>query len=82
MGDRHADTIGVLAETVDLRTRQMYAFYVQGETLKEVGVRFEVTGERVRQRFEKAGLPTRSVAESMQIRSEIQREELLRTRSD
>lgn len=47
----------------------MYALYRDGATLKEVGARFDLSSERVRQIFRSAGLPTRSTAESVAIQS-------------
>jgi Homing endonuclease associated repeat len=48
----------------------MYDFYATGATLEEVGVRFGLTRERVRQVFQEAGLPTRSIAETLSLRRE------------
>jgi hypothetical protein len=46
------------------RAGEMYALYQDGATLEEVGERYGVTRERVRQLFNKAGLATRSRQEA------------------
>jgi Homing endonuclease associated repeat/Sigma-70, region 4 len=46
------------------RVQEMYALYQDGATLEEVGKRYEITRERVRQLFNKAGLATRSRKEA------------------
>lgn len=48
----------------------MYALYQSGRTLAEVGAAFGIGGERVRQRFEKLGLPRRSSAETARMLQE------------
>jgi hypothetical protein len=57
-----------LARAASQRTRAMYAMYVNGATLEEVGARFGVTRERVRQIFQEAGIPTRSITETNVLR--------------
>jgi hypothetical protein len=71
------DTDEVLAQ-VSQRTREMYALYADGATLEEVGSRFRLTRERVRQVFQEAGLPTRSITETHALRHD----RLLSERSD
>lgn len=56
------------ARRLEGRTQQMYAAYSEGLSLEEVGRRFGVTRERVRQIFGEAGLPTRSNAETHALR--------------
>jgi len=46
----------------------MYDLYATGATLEEVGARFGLTRERVRQVFSEAGLPTRSITETLSLR--------------
>lgn len=46
----------------------MYDLYCAGATLGEVGKRFGLTGERVRQIFRNAGLHTRSLTETQSLR--------------
>jgi len=46
----------------------MYALYVGGATLEEVGARFGITRERVRQVFREAGISTRSITETHVLR--------------
>jgi Homing endonuclease associated repeat/Sigma-70, region 4 len=46
----------------------MYDLYATGATLEEVGARFGLTRERVRQVFRDAGLPTRSITETQSLR--------------
>lgn len=50
------------------RTRKTYDLYNTGATLREVGERFGLTGERVRQIFRSAGLSTRSITETQSLR--------------
>jgi hypothetical protein len=56
----------------------MYALYRDGATLDEVGARFHLTKERVRQLFDSAGLATRSTSHSIAM----QRERLARERGE
>jgi hypothetical protein len=49
------------------RTHEMYTLYKSGRTLAEVGRAYGIGGERVRQRFEKMGLPRRSSAETTRM---------------
>jgi len=57
-----------LAQVASQRTREMYALYANGATLEEVGVRFGLTRERVRQIFREAGISTRSTTETHTLR--------------
>lgn len=50
------------------RAAAMYRIYVAGATLQEVGDRFGISRERVRQVFREAGLSTRSPAEAGAMR--------------
>lgn len=59
-----------LARATSQRTRAMYALYAEGATLEEVGDRFGVTRERVRQIFREAGISTRSIAETSALRQD------------
>lgn len=45
----------------------MYRLYCKGATLAAVGLEHGISGERVRQLFRDAGLPTRSVAETAEL---------------
>jgi DNA-directed RNA polymerase sigma subunit (sigma70/sigma32) len=47
------------AEERKQRARTMYARYLEGLTMAEVGREFGISGERVRQLFALAGLPSR-----------------------
>ena len=49
------------------RVREMYALYEVGATLEEIGADYGITRERVRQLFNKAGLPTRSPQETLEL---------------
>ena len=62
MPQRGSNTETTLAGITDSRAREMYELYVEGATLKEVGARFDLTAERVRQIFRSAGLPSRSTS--------------------
>lgn len=42
--------------------------YGDGSTLEEVGARFHLSRQRVQQVFQEAGLPTRSMAETQELR--------------
>lgn len=46
----------------------MYLMYSDGSTLEEVGARFHLSRQRVQQVFQEAGLPTRSLAETQELR--------------
>ena len=46
----------------------MHAVYQDGATLEEVGKRYGITRERVRQLFKKAGLKTRSRQETLELK--------------
>lgn len=59
-----------LIQALDPRTREMYEFYVAGATLEEVGVRFRLTRERVRQIFREAGMSTRTMRETIALRND------------
>ncbi len=50
------------------RVREMYALYETGATLKEVGERYGITRERVRQVFDEASLRTRSSAQAKRLK--------------
>jgi len=54
---------------------EMHRHYLQGATLEEVGQRAGITRERVRQLFDKAGLPrrTRALAGARQIEARAER---------
>jgi Sigma-70, region 4 len=45
----------------------MHSLYQTGATLEEVGERYGITRERVRQLFKKAGLETRSRRETLEL---------------
>lgn len=53
---------------MDRRAQSMYAAYLDGATLEEVGQQFGLTRERIRQIFVKAGLPTRSIRQAFGIK--------------
>ncbi len=46
----------------------MHAVYQDGATLEEVGKRYGITRERVRQLFKKAGLKTRRRQETLELK--------------
>ena len=56
----------------------MRALYAGGATLEEVGARFGLSRERVRQILQEAGIKTRSIGET----SALRRDRLLRERGD
>ena len=58
---------------VPARVREMYELYEYGATLDEVGEDFGISRERVRQLFGRAGLKTRSMAETAQLKREADR---------
>lgn len=60
------------------RVARMYALYNEGATLQEVGERFDLTRERVRQLFREHDLPVRSVAEAMALRRALEAQNLTR----
>lgn len=53
---------------MDDRTKAMYRTYEAGATLAEIGERYGVSRERVRQLFRDAGLPTRSIGEAAALK--------------
>jgi hypothetical protein len=55
------------------RVREMYQLYGHGATLDEVGEDFGISRERVRQLFGRAGLKTRSTAETAALKREADR---------
>lgn len=55
----------------DARVREMYGVYSDGFSLAEVGGRYNVTAECVRQEFRRLGLPTRSREEARRLRLAI-----------
>ena len=55
----------------DARVREMYGVYSDGFSLAEVGERYNVTAERVRQEFRRLGLSTRSREEARRLRLAI-----------
>jgi hypothetical protein len=59
-----------LIQALDPRTREMYELYVAGATLEEVGARFSVTRERVRQIFREAGMSIRTMRETIALRND------------
>lgn len=71
MGSQQRDTShqALALSELDERTRQMHAAYATGLTLEQVGKLFDLTRERVRQIFRKAGLSIRSTSETRALRS-------------
>lgn len=59
-----------LIQALDSRTREMYELYVAGSTLEEVGARFQLTRERVRQIFREAGMSIRTMQETIALRND------------
>ena len=53
----------------------MYELYAQGATLKEIGARFDLTRERVRQILQSAGFSTRSTSQTIAMQRASQVEE-------
>jgi hypothetical protein len=76
--DTFADADMTLSQVTDLRTRSMYEMYATGATLEEVGARFGITRERVRQVFREAGISTRSLQQTYALR----REQLIEAKTD
>ncbi len=76
--DSSVDMDMTLLQVTDPRTRSMYELYVTGATLEEVGERFGITRERVRQVFREAGISTRSLQQTYALR----REQLIQAKTD